>query len=82
MGRAFRGAGDALRRSVELVPVNSFLDIWLAPQQDRADRNGKKDRSIVSDEGAQAAGHLLTMAIAPSVCPPTDITFSDYLSVC
>jgi hypothetical protein len=62
--------------------MNSFLAIWLA----RLDKigsitNGKKDRSIVRDEGAQAAGHLLTMAIrAIDYCPPTDITFSDYLS--
>jgi hypothetical protein len=62
--------------------LNAALDIWLerlakigpvAP--------GKKDRSIVRDEGARVAGHLLTMAIrALDYCPPTDLTFSDYLS--
>ena len=36
---------------------------------------------MVVDEGAQVAGHLLTMAIrAIDYCPPTDITFADYLS--
>jgi hypothetical protein len=35
----------------------------------------------VRDEGARVAGHLLTMAIrALDYCPPTDLTFSDYLS--
>ena len=62
--------------------INAFIDMWLA----RLDKigpvaPGKKDRSIVRDAGAQAAGHLLTMAIrAIDYCPPTDITFSDYLS--
>lgn len=62
--------------------MNSFLDIWLARLSKIGPiANGKKDRSIVRDEGARAAGHLLTMAIrAIDYCPPTDITFSDYLS--
>jgi hypothetical protein len=62
--------------------INSFLDIWLARLSKIGPiANGKKDRSIVRDEGAQAAGHVLTMAIrAIDYCPPTDITFSDYLS--
>jgi hypothetical protein len=62
--------------------INSFLDIWLARLSKIGPiANGKKDRSIVRDEGAQAAGHLLTMAIrAIDYCPPTDITFSHYLS--
>jgi hypothetical protein len=75
---------EAHRRGELLVAafMNSFLAIWLA----RIDKigpiaKGKKDRSIVRDEGAQSAGHLLTMAIrAIDYCPPTDITFSDYLS--
>lgn len=62
--------------------MNTFLDVWLQ----RLERigpvaGGKRDRSIVVEEGARAAGHLLTMAIrAIDYCPPTDIWFSDYLS--
>jgi hypothetical protein len=40
-----------------------------------------KDRSLVVEEGGRVAEHLLTMAIrAIDYCPPTDITFPDYLS--
>ena len=62
--------------------MNAFLDIWLSRLAKIGPiANGKKDRSIVRDEGARAAGHLLTMAIrAIDYCPPTDLTFSDYLS--
>jgi hypothetical protein len=62
--------------------MNAFLDIWSARLAKIGPiANGKKDRSIVRDAGARAAGHLLTMAIrAIDYCPPTDITFSDYLS--
>src|SRR5262249_34083067 len=58
------------------------LDIWLARLAKIGPvAPGKKDRSIVRDEGARVAGHLLTMAIrALDYCPPTDLTFSDYLS--
>jgi hypothetical protein len=62
--------------------MNAFLEIWLA----RLDRIGfieakKRDRSLVVDEGAEVAEHLLTMAIrALDYCPPTDLTFPDYLS--
>jgi hypothetical protein len=62
--------------------LNAFIDIWLS----RLDRlgtitPGKKDRSLVVEQGASVAGHLLTMAIrAIDYCPPTDIAFSDYLS--
>jgi hypothetical protein len=62
--------------------LNAFLDIWLARLAKIGPiRRGKKDRSIVRDEGARVAGHLLTMSIrALDYCPPTDLTFSDYLS--
>jgi hypothetical protein len=62
--------------------LNAFLDIWLARLAKIGPiSRGKKDRSIVRDEGARVAGHLLTMAIrALDYCPPTDLTFSDYLS--
>jgi hypothetical protein len=62
--------------------LNAFLDIWLS----RLEKvgfiaAGKRDRSIVVEEGARVAEYLLTMAIrAIDYCPPTDITFSDYLS--
>jgi hypothetical protein len=62
--------------------MNAFLDIWLA----RLDKigvvsPGMMDRSLVEEEGARVAGHLLTMAIrALDYCPPTDLTFGDYLS--
>jgi hypothetical protein len=62
--------------------MNAFLDIWVS----RLDKigtlaRGKKDRSIVVEEGARVADHLLTMAIrAIDYCPPVDLTFSDYLS--
>jgi hypothetical protein len=63
--------------------MNAFLDIWL----NRLDKKigfvapKKKDRSIVVEEGARVADHLLTMAIrAIDYCPPVDLTFSDYLS--
>lgn len=62
--------------------MNAFLDIWL----ERLSKVGfvardKRDRSIVVEEGARVAEHLLTIAIrAIDYCPPTDVTFSDYLS--
>ncbi|NTF44075.1 hypothetical protein [Rhizobium rhizogenes] len=62
--------------------LRSFLDIWVS----RLRRvgtifDGKKDRSLVIEEGARAADHLLTMAIrAIDYCPPVDLSFSDYLS--
>ncbi|MEI9416129.1 hypothetical protein [Mesorhizobium sp. Cs1321R2N1] len=62
--------------------LRSFLDIWIS----RLSRigtivNGQKDRSLVIEEGARAADHLLTMAIrAIDYCPPIDLSFSDYLS--
>jgi hypothetical protein len=62
--------------------MNAFLDIWLQ----RITKigfivEGKRDRSLVVEEGARVADHLLTMAIrAIDYCPPTDLAFSDYLS--
>jgi hypothetical protein len=62
--------------------MNAFLDIWLT----RLERvgflgRGKKDRTLVVEEGARVADHLLTMSIrAIDYCPPTDLTFADYLS--
>jgi len=62
--------------------MNAFIDIWVS----RLARigflqRGKKDRSLVVEEGARVANHLLTMSIrALDYCPTTDITFHDYLS--
>jgi hypothetical protein len=62
--------------------MNAFLDIWLQRLAKIGPiSGGKRDRSIVIEEGARVAGHLLTMSIrAIDYCPPTDIWFSDYLS--
>jgi hypothetical protein len=86
-GRAYMNSAEFAephRRGELLVAaiMNAFLDIWLA----RLEKIGtitarKKDRSLVRDQGARSAGHLLTIAIrALDYCPPTDLTFSDYLS--
>lgn len=62
--------------------MNAFLDIWLARLHKIGTlQRGKKDRSVVVEEGARVADHLLTMAIrAIDYCPPVDLSFSDYLS--
>lgn len=62
--------------------LNSFLDIWVSRlARIGTIRAGFKDRSLVAEEGAKAADHLLTMAIrAIDYCPSVDLSFSDYLS--
>jgi hypothetical protein len=62
--------------------MGALLDIWLERLTKVGFvRKGKKDRSLVVEEGARVANHLLTMAIrAIDYCPPVDLTFSDYLS--
>lgn len=62
--------------------MSSFLDIWLARLERLGFLEGRaKDRSLVVEEGARVAEHLLTMAIrAIDYSPPTDINFSDFLS--
>ena len=62
--------------------MNAFLAIWAKRIEKIGDvTRGRKDRGLVVEEGARVAGHLLTMCIrAIDYCPPTDITFSDYLS--
>lgn len=61
--------------------MNAFLDIWLERLKKVGFITaGKRDRSIVVEEGARVAEHLLTMAIrAIDYCPPTDVDFADYL---
>ena len=62
--------------------MNAFVDIWLSRLEKVGTLTpGMKDRSLVVEQGATVADHLLTMCIrALDYCPPTDITFSDYLS--
>ena len=62
--------------------MNAFLAIWLARLEKIGFlRPGKRDKSLVVEEAALVANHLLTMAIrAIDYCPPVDLTFSDYLS--
>ena len=62
--------------------LNAFLAIWLSRLAKLGTmRRGMKDLSMVVDEGARVADHLLTMSIrALDYCPPTDINFSDFLS--
>lgn len=86
-GRDYMNEGafqEEHRRGEILVAamLRSFLDIWLA----RLDKvgtisKGKKDRSLVVEDGAKAADHLLTMAIRSiDYCPPVDLSFTAYLS--
>jgi hypothetical protein len=62
--------------------MNAFIDIWVARLAKIGFlQKGKKDRSLVVEEGARVADHLLTISIrALDYCPTTDITFPDYLS--
>jgi hypothetical protein len=62
--------------------MNAFIDIWVSRLAKIGFlQRGKKDRSLVVEEGARVANHLLTMSIrALDYCPTTDITFHDYLS--
>jgi hypothetical protein len=62
--------------------LNAFLDIWLERLKKVGTlQRGKKDKSLVVEEAARVANHLLTMTIrAIDYCPPIDLTFPDYLS--
>jgi hypothetical protein len=61
--------------------MNAFLKVWLTRLDKYVADRTEVDVSIVVDEGAAAADHLLTMAIrALDYMPPTDIRFHDYLS--
>lgn len=70
--------------------MNAFLEIWLERIKKLENRGAVVvgdaeekflDRSLVVEAGANAANHLLTMAIrAIDYTPPTDIKFSDYVS--
>lgn len=62
--------------------MNAFIQVWvnrLAPLG--AVSKGRLDRERVVEEGADAAGHLLTMAIRSlDYSTPTDVEFCDFLS--
>lgn len=62
--------------------LNAFVTIWISRLKKIGTlRKGMKDLSLVVEEGARVADHLLTMAIrALDYCPPTDIDFPDFLS--
>jgi len=63
--------------------LNAFLHVWRAriDKIERGKCGGKLDLELVVEQGADAADHLLTMAIrALDYTPPTDLQFSDYLS--
>ena len=64
--------------------MNAFLQVWLKRiEKLKAGRlkGSKLDRELVTEEGANAADHLLTMSIrALDYAPPTDLQFCDFLS--
>lgn len=64
--------------------MNAFLEVWLKriEKLKRGRAPGSKlDRQMVVEQGADAAAHLMTMAIrALDYAPPTDLQFCDYLS--
>jgi hypothetical protein len=74
---------EHLRGELLVAPMlRSFLDIWLERLAKIGTlKAGMMDRSLVVEEGARAADHLLTIAIrALDYCPPVEIGFSDYLT--
>jgi hypothetical protein len=64
--------------------MNAFLGVWLKriEKLKRGKAAGSKlDRQLVVEQGADAAGQLLTMCIrALDYAPPTDLQFCDFLS--
>lgn len=61
--------------------MNVFLQVWRKRLDKYVENRTEVDVSLVVDEGAESANHLLTMAIrALDYMPPTDIRFPDYLS--
>jgi hypothetical protein len=60
--------------------MNVFLQVWNRRLEKYIENRTDVDVSLVVDEGAASADHLLTMAIrALDYMPPTDIRFCDYL---
>jgi len=63
--------------------MNAFLGVWLQRLRPLQGKDGKQAiaRERVVEEGAEAAGHVLTMAIrALDYAPPVDLDFPDYLT--
>lgn len=64
--------------------MNAFLGVWLKriEKLKKGKASGSKlDRQLVVEQGADAAGQLLTMCIrALDYAPPTDLQFCDFLS--
>jgi len=63
--------------------LDAFLNVWSAriKKLENGKCGGKLDLELVVEQAADAANHLLTMAIrALDYTPPTDLQFSDYLS--
>lgn len=63
--------------------LNAFLNVWRVriDKIERGKCGGMLDLELVVEQGADAANHLLTMAIrALDYTPPSDLQFSDYLS--
>ncbi|MDX2178313.1 MAG: hypothetical protein SFV18_01890 [Bryobacteraceae bacterium] len=57
--------------------MHAFLDVW----ERRLHSLAVRHQARAVEEGAQAASHLLTMAIrALDYTPPIDVSFGDYLS--
>lgn len=62
--------------------LNALADVWSARLEAfQRLQEGYVDRQRAAEEGAKAAGHLLTMCIrAIDYLPPVHVTFSDFLS--
>ena len=62
--------------------LRSFLSLWTARIAALGTfGGGRYNLDLVIEEGAKAAGNLLTMAIrALDYCPPVDLEFGDYLA--
>jgi hypothetical protein len=62
--------------------MNAFVEVWVRRLRPIGLDEGRAiDRARVVEEGAEAAAHLLEMAIrAIDYAPPVDLQFSDYLS--
>jgi hypothetical protein len=60
--------------------LQTFLRIWTARLKELT-RNGTLDRARTAEEGADAARHILHMAIrAIDYCPPVEFEFEDFLA--
>jgi hypothetical protein len=58
--------------------LNAYLIVWVDRLRALGDK-AKLDRKRAAEEGAELAGHLLTVCIrAIDFCPPTDIEFGDF----